>query len=347
MRIADFFPHSSFRIPHSEFRISPGGGSLSPTVFCIAECRSRIADWNAGVPPARFALRIRLSQNRLRQRAVSRLGSRACRPPARIRSPNVSKGSTQNRDVRIFANPCCIVTNMNLPVTRKFYLVLLTIILLFPIFSTTYAFGQEIDTAKLDIAVSRSKKAAEIIKAVMTLPDGKGIPKDVIEKANVIGVVPDAFQLSLLIRRAVRGHGVLSVRRETGWTLPIYYFYGGSGGPSKAGAKNFDIVLVVVDADLNGDQSDKPKSDKKKGKAGNAKLFLYSFSDGVLAPMKGVKNHVVFINSPSAVYDESLNKLVYGVKGDDIVSGKTADPKLASPDVAAFRDALTELYQVK
>lgn len=215
--------------------------------------------------------------------------------------------------------------------------------LLFPLFFTASAFGQEIDIEKLDVAISRSRKAAEIIKAVMALPDGKGVPKEVVEKANIIGVVPDVFQLSLVISRAVRGHGVFSVRRQSSWTLPVYYFYGGRGGPSKAGAKNFDLIFVVIDADLKSDKVKEPRSDKKE-KERKAQLFLYSFSGGVLSPMKAVENRFLFIKSSNVAYDDSLNKLVYGVKGNDIASGKAASPKLASPDVTAFRDALTDLF---
>lgn len=81
-------------------------------------------------------------------------------------------------------------------------------------------FAQKVDQEKLETAIERSKASIEVIKAVAALPDGKGIPNDVIEKANMIGVVPDAFQLSLAISRGVRGHGVFSVRRESGWSLP-------------------------------------------------------------------------------------------------------------------------------
>jgi len=235
---------------------------------------------------------------------------------------------------------------MDFPITRTFALMFVTILFLLLLGGAEAAFGQKTDTENINVAISRSKKAAEIIKVVMSLPDGKGIPKDVTEQAKMIGVVPSAFELSLAVIHAVRGHGVFSVRRESGWTLPAFYFYGGTGGPSKPGTKNFDIIFVVVDAKLNGDKTNKPKSDDKK-KVDKSKLFLYTFADGELAPMKAVETRSFFIKSPNAKYDDSLNKLVYGSKGEDIASGKASNPKLTSPDVAAFRDALTELYPQK
>jgi len=77
MRIADFFPHSAFRIPHFPERWF---SAHRRSVYRSAEC-----DRNAGLPPAPSAFRTlhSTSQNRLRQRAVSMSGSRSCRQPAR------------------------------------------------------------------------------------------------------------------------------------------------------------------------------------------------------------------------------------------------------------------------
>lgn len=54
MRSADCGLRISFLIPQSEFRIFPRGGSLP---IGALDRGMRIAVWNAGVPPARFAFR--------------------------------------------------------------------------------------------------------------------------------------------------------------------------------------------------------------------------------------------------------------------------------------------------
>jgi hypothetical protein len=213
---------------------------------------------------------------------------------------------------------------------------------------------------KARIALERSQTATEVLKKVAALPEGQGIPKDVAEKMNLIGVIPDAFQLSLLFARGVRGHGVVSVRREDGWTLPSYFFLGRSTGfdMSSVGSKRFDLVLAVVNADIEPpkktvknapkNQDKKDKKDKKDDKD-KPQAYLYAFADGVLKPIAlktGVFSALLGAQT-NIIYDQALNKAVYAVDGDDILLGKVDSSMPLPTETQTFRETVNSLFPAK
>lgn len=209
------------------------------------------------------------------------------------------------------------------------------------------------DEDKIKTAVERTKKATEILKQVAALPADKGIPKDIAEKMNLIGIVPDVFQLSLLFSKAVRGYGVSSIRQDNGWSMPSYYFFGQASGVdlTSVGSKHFDLVMVVVNADLKikkGKDKTKPTADKK-GKADKPQSYLYAFADGILKPLATKAGLVSALlgAQTNIVYDNKLNKAVYGAKGDDVVLGNIDLARQIPPEVTGFRDALNQLFPVK
>ena len=232
------------------------------------------------------------------------------------------------------------------------------------LFLTVSIFGQTVDKDKTETAVQRSKKAAEIIKTITALPEGQGIPKTILDKSQMIGVVPDAFRLSLLIGSAVRGHGVISSRDANGWSLPLHYFFGGDGGGfGKIGTKNFDIILLFINPkskDLFIKKGSKiPKVMAAKGPMDistpevikaleKADLLFYTFSEGKILGKNPVVSMSVmlFTDLPSIVFDDKLNKYLYGEKTRDIFLGKTITLNSAASEASAFRDTLNEKLPV-
>jgi len=213
------------------------------------------------------------------------------------------------------------------------------------------AFGQKTDK-DIEVAVTRSKKAAEIIQAVASLTVDKGIPPDIVERANMIGVVPDMLRLSMVIASGNRGHGVFSVRRDSGWGLPVFFFSGGeSTDLGKIGKKHFDLVLVVVNANIDADKKDKNINDPNE-RPKKSEVYAYAFYDGILTALNIFPNHVFgLIKTPNVTYDDALNKKMYGAKGNDVALGKLkgtdSETKALTTGVGAFKEALNKLYPPK
>ena len=211
---------------------------------------------------------------------------------------------------------------------------------------------KEVEKAK--IAIERSQTATDVLKKVAALPEGEGIPKNVAEKMNLIGVIPDAFQLSLLFARGVRGHGVVSVRRDDGWTLPSCFFFGRSTGfdMSSIGSKRFDLVLAVVNAEIDPPKKkvkNAPETQDKKVKKDakdKPQAYLYAFTDGVLKPVAlktGIFSALLGAQT-NVVYDKGLNKAIYGVNGDDVLLGKFDISKDLPTETKAFRETVNSLF---
>lgn len=210
------------------------------------------------------------------------------------------------------------------------------------------------DDKKVKTAVERSKKATEALKRVIALPEGKGIPKDIAEKIDLIGVVPDVFQISLLFSKGFRGYGVASLRADDGWNLPSYYFFGQANGfdLTGVGSKHFDIIMVVVNARREAKKEKdktKPAPTDKKDKSDERRSYIYAFSDGVLTPVKLKTGFLASLTGATTniISDDNLNKVIYGARGGDVLLGKIDAAKQIPPEVTAFRDTVNQAFPVK
>jgi hypothetical protein len=217
-------------------------------------------------------------------------------------------------------------------------------------------FGQKTDNKRIDLAMGRAKIAAESLRTVAALPEGKGIPKEVTDKGVMIGIVPDASRLSVLFSRATRGHGVMSVRNaDKQWSLPAFcVFYSAPGFKfSSVGTRNIDAVFVVTEDPVGQVNNSKNDAAKAKEALRRFKLFSYAFANGEL---KLISSGPLFDNSlglggffkdsPSWKNEDSFNKAVYGTKGGEVLDGKVADTKVLGTAVTEFRDALNELFPI-
>ena len=94
--------------------------------------------------------------------------------------------------------------------------------------------------------VERLKKSAEIIEQVMQTPD-KGIPKDLLNKAVCVGVIPSEKKLAFGIGGSY-GRGCLVCRRGgTGaWGAPWMFLITGPSLGFQIGGQATDFVLVVM-----------------------------------------------------------------------------------------------------
>ncbi len=94
----------------------------------------------------------------------------------------------------------------------------------------------------------RLQKAAEVINEVMGTPE-KGIPKDLLNKAVCVGIIPSEKKVALGLGGSF-GRGVL-VCREGGtgaWGGPSMFTVGGANFGFQLGGQATDFVLVVMNA---------------------------------------------------------------------------------------------------
>ena len=94
----------------------------------------------------------------------------------------------------------------------------------------------------------RLEKAAEVIDEIMGTPE-KGIPRDLLNKAVCVGVIPSEKKVALGFGGSF-GRGVLVCRQGgTGaWAAPSMFTVGGANFGFQLGGQATDFVLVVMNA---------------------------------------------------------------------------------------------------
>ena len=91
----------------------------------------------------------------------------------------------------------------------------------------------------------RLRSASEVLKETLGAPD-KGIPRDLIEKAMCVVVVPGLKKAAFVVGGDY-GKGYAVCRHAGGWTGPAAIkFSGGSFGP-QIGVESTDVILLVMD----------------------------------------------------------------------------------------------------
>jgi lipid-binding SYLF domain-containing protein len=91
----------------------------------------------------------------------------------------------------------------------------------------------------------RLRSASEVLKETLGAPD-KGIPRDLLEKAMCVVVVPGLKKAAVVVGGDY-GKGYAVCRHAGGWTGPAAVrFSGGSFGP-QIGVESTDIILLVMD----------------------------------------------------------------------------------------------------
>jgi lipid-binding SYLF domain-containing protein len=91
----------------------------------------------------------------------------------------------------------------------------------------------------------RLRSAADVLHETLGAPD-KGIPRNLLEKAQCVVVVPGLKKAAFVVG-ADYGKGYAICRHAGGWTGPAAVrFSGGSFGP-QIGLESTDIILLVMD----------------------------------------------------------------------------------------------------
>src|ERR1700730_7165095 len=90
----------------------------------------------------------------------------------------------------------------------------------------------------------RIRESASVISEIMGAKD-KGIPEDLLEKAQCVGVIPNLKRAGFIVG-AKYGKGVVTCRTSGGWSAPeVVRIEGGSIG-LQIGAGETDVVFLVM-----------------------------------------------------------------------------------------------------
>jgi lipid-binding SYLF domain-containing protein len=251
------------------------------------------------------------------------------------------------------------VTNMSINTPRKFPVIALTAVLISLALGPT-SYGHRAAQTRLETAARRSQNAAKTINVVTGMKEDETIPVELFKQAYAIAVFPDVAKTALLFSQGMKGYGVICSRQPAGWSLPAYYAYGSTQIKLKiASFKSFDLIVLFMKKDVV-DWFQGGRLELKGLKAGVAGpvgkwtkemdlamsgigIIMYALVDGKL---KGMSAEADFLDEAVLNPDNNINKVVYGMKGREVLQGK--EPKVAapSPGVNAFRDALNEKFPV-
>lgn len=157
----------------------------------------------------------------------------------------------------------------------------------------------------------------------------KAIPQELLDNAEAIAVFPGVIKAAFIIGGR-GGQGVISRRVKGGWSAPAFFNLGGGSFGAQIGAQKNDYVFLIMNEDgIKGLLEDKFELGGEAGiVAGpvgreaaastnptlDAGILSYSRSKGAFigAALKGA------VISP----DNDLNEAVYGIKANDVLTGK-------------------------
>jgi lipid-binding SYLF domain-containing protein len=183
--------------------------------------------------------------------------------------------------------------------------------------------------------VKRVNSAATVLDEIMAAPD-KGIPKDVLESAKCIAVVPSMIKGGFIVG-ARYGKGVATCHTAKGWSAPAPIRIEGGSWGLQFGGEAVDLVMLV----MNDKGMDHLLSSKfKLGAEGSAaagpvgrqaeantdwkmraEVLSYSRARGIFAGLE--------LNGAVIKQDDDDTRLLYGKAEPfrDILSGRVSAPE--------------------
>jgi SH3 domain-containing YSC84-like protein 1 len=99
--------------------------------------------------------------------------------------------------------------------------------------------------AKRDDELKRLQRATEVFQEIMKTPD-KGIPEDLLDKAECVAIVPGLKKGALGIGGKY-GKGVIMCRKpDHNWTAPLFIAVEGGSVGLQIGFSQTDVVLLIM-----------------------------------------------------------------------------------------------------
>jgi lipid-binding SYLF domain-containing protein len=220
-----------------------------------------------------------------------------------------------------------------------------------------HSFAQKPAKSKFQHAIDRSEDAGRIITLLSVVPDS-GFPKELIDKAEAVGVFPKVTKETALFSQTTQGYGVISTRAENGWTLPAFYqFAGGGYGNPFARNETFGIILLFMTKDavaafekggvkLKGEKKalEGPVgviTDEQRKELEGAHILAYAYFNGKL---KGTAFGKSFWKSFLLNPDNNINTPLYGMKGREVLAGKKVDRASLPAGINVYQEVLQKYY---
>jgi lipid-binding SYLF domain-containing protein len=197
-----------------------------------------------------------------------------------------------------------------------------------------------------DEVTDRLKASATVLDEIMAAPD-KGIPGDVLDKADCVVVIPGMKKAGFIVGGRY-GRGAVSCRNkaQTAWEAPVMLALEGGSFGLQIGASSTDVVLLVMErSGIDSLMKDKVTLGGDASVAGGpvgrtataqtdammkAKILSYSRSQGVFAGLE--------LSGSTLRPDKDDNKALYGkaIEAKEILGGKVTTPKAAEPLIRAL-----------
>ncbi|HXG85995.1 MAG TPA: lipid-binding SYLF domain-containing protein [Pyrinomonadaceae bacterium] len=89
-----------------------------------------------------------------------------------------------------------------------------------------------------------AREATKAFREVMNVPD-KAIPRELLEKAEAIGVFPSVVKAGFIVGGR-GGDGVVARRTANGWSAPVFYNIGGASFGAQIGVKKTDYIMLFM-----------------------------------------------------------------------------------------------------
>jgi lipid-binding SYLF domain-containing protein len=190
--------------------------------------------------------------------------------------------------------------------------------------------------------IGRVEKAGRVFHEIMATPD-KGIPRDLLEKAKCIVIIPGEEKAAFIFGGNY-GKGIATCRTANGWSAPMFVAVGGGSFGFQVGASFTDVVLLFMNdhalQSLLGDKfkigADVTVAAGPVGRQAsantdvrlNAEILSYSRSKGIFAG--------VSVDGAVVQADQSGDRAMYGhnVTRGEILHGRVAVPASAHRLVA-------------
>jgi lipid-binding SYLF domain-containing protein len=188
-------------------------------------------------------------------------------------------------------------------------------------------------------AIHRIDSSEEVLHEIMQSPD-KGIPRDLIQKAHCVGIVPGLKRAGFIVG-AKYGKGIVTCRTAegSGWSAPSTIIIEGGNIGLQIGVGETDVVFAVMNASgenrlmkdkftIGGDAAAMIGPLGRDAQAQTdalmrAEIVSWSRSRGVFAG--------VSLDGASLRADNDDNKALYGyrVKQQEVLHGRVTPPESA------------------
>lgn len=213
------------------------------------------------------------------------------------------------------------------------------------------------DPKKFQHAIGRSTDAARILNLLAVAPEN-GIPKEILDRTEAIGVFPKVEKDTVVFTQTTTGYGVISSRTDKGWTMPAFYRFGGGGytNPFSSGESYALILLFLTKDSLKWFEkggvvlSDEREAiegpvgtlsnDQRQSLIGQP-MLAYAYYNGKLSG-KGFSS--TFWKAFALNPDNNINTPVYGIKGREVLAGANVDTTKVLEGISAYQQVLIEHY---